>query len=185
MSTNFKDIMSKRTDEEVIKIVTVDRGYYQPLAVVAAEEEIKSRKIDPVIFNQKFWEEYWKIAEDYENLLKKHEILFNKIEVSSNIEPYKKAKVKNMYYKGCSTIGHHHWGSPVDFYIENGQIIDNDYLKVCNKYKEHCRCDNNNCEKIKGNHEYFDLLDEYKESKNYIFYADNLIKEGKRRGVRK
>ena len=25
MNTNFKDIMSKRTDEELIKVVTIDR----------------------------------------------------------------------------------------------------------------------------------------------------------------
>jgi len=46
MSTDFKDVMSKRTDEELIKIVTVDRNGYQPLAVIAAEEEIKNRNID-------------------------------------------------------------------------------------------------------------------------------------------
>ena len=46
MSTDFKDVMSKRTDEELIKIVTVDRDGYQPLAVIAAEEEIKIRNID-------------------------------------------------------------------------------------------------------------------------------------------
>ena len=46
MSTDFKDVMSKRTDEELIKIVTVDRNGYQPLAVAAAEEEIKNRNID-------------------------------------------------------------------------------------------------------------------------------------------
>lgn len=45
MTTDFKDIMSKRTDEELIKIVTVDRDGYQPLAVEAAEEEIKKRNI--------------------------------------------------------------------------------------------------------------------------------------------
>jgi len=52
MSTDFKDVMSKRTNEELIKIVTVDRDGYQPLAVVAAEEEIKSRKIDTVKIEQ-------------------------------------------------------------------------------------------------------------------------------------
>ena len=45
MSTDFKDIMLKRTDEELIKIVTVDRDGYQPLAVIAAEEEIKNRNM--------------------------------------------------------------------------------------------------------------------------------------------
>lgn len=46
MNTGFKDVMSKRTDEELIKIVTVGRNDYQPLALEAAEEEIKNRNID-------------------------------------------------------------------------------------------------------------------------------------------
>ena len=46
MSIDFKDVMSKRTNEELIKMVTVDRSGYQPLAVIAAEEEIKIRNID-------------------------------------------------------------------------------------------------------------------------------------------
>ena len=52
MDTDFKDIMSKRTDEELIKIVTVDRNGYQPLAVIAAEEEIKNRNIDTTKIEQ-------------------------------------------------------------------------------------------------------------------------------------
>ena len=46
MNTDFKDVMSKRTDEDLIKIVTVDRDGFQPLAVEAAEQEIKNRNID-------------------------------------------------------------------------------------------------------------------------------------------
>ena len=52
MNTDFKEVMSKRTDEDLIKIVTVDRGRYQPLAVEAAEEEIKKRKIDTTKIEQ-------------------------------------------------------------------------------------------------------------------------------------
>ena len=52
MNTDFKDVMSKRTDEDLIKIVTVDRDGYQPLAVEAAEEEIKKRNIDPTKIEQ-------------------------------------------------------------------------------------------------------------------------------------
>jgi uncharacterized RDD family membrane protein YckC len=52
MNTDFKEAMSKRTDEDLIKIVTVDRGRYQPLAVEAAEEEIKKRKIDTTKIEQ-------------------------------------------------------------------------------------------------------------------------------------
>jgi len=52
MNTDFKEVMSKRTDEDLIKIVTVDRGRYQALAVEAAEEEIKKRKIDTTKIEQ-------------------------------------------------------------------------------------------------------------------------------------
>lgn len=52
MNTDFKDVMSKRTDEELIKIVTVDRNGYQPLAIVAAEEEIRKRNIDAATIEQ-------------------------------------------------------------------------------------------------------------------------------------
>lgn len=45
MDFEFKKVMSERTDEELIKIVTVDRGKYQPLAIEAAEEEMKGRNI--------------------------------------------------------------------------------------------------------------------------------------------
>jgi hypothetical protein len=46
MNTNFKDIMSKRTDEELIRIVTVDKDSYQPLPIQAAEKEIENRGMD-------------------------------------------------------------------------------------------------------------------------------------------
>jgi len=46
MTTDFKDVMSQRSDEELIKIVTIQRNDYQPLAVESAEEEIKKRGID-------------------------------------------------------------------------------------------------------------------------------------------
>ena len=52
MNTDFKDVMSKRTDEELIKIVTIDREGYQPLAVAAAEEEIENRKLDAAKIEQ-------------------------------------------------------------------------------------------------------------------------------------
>jgi uncharacterized RDD family membrane protein YckC len=52
MNTDFKDVMSKRTDEDLIKIVTVDRDGYQPLAVEAAEQEIKNRNIDTTKIEQ-------------------------------------------------------------------------------------------------------------------------------------
>lgn len=52
MNTDFKDAMSKRTDEELIKIVTVGRDGYQPLAVETAENEIKNRGIDTTTIEQ-------------------------------------------------------------------------------------------------------------------------------------
>jgi uncharacterized RDD family membrane protein YckC len=52
MNTDFEDVMSKQTDEELIKIVSVDRNNYQSLAVIAAEEEIKKRRIDTTRFEQ-------------------------------------------------------------------------------------------------------------------------------------
>jgi hypothetical protein len=52
MSTDFKDIMSQRTDEQLIKIVTLDREGYQPLAVAAAEAELTSRNIDSAEFER-------------------------------------------------------------------------------------------------------------------------------------
>jgi len=52
MDIGFKDVMSKRTDEELVKIVTLDRDGYQPLAVEAAEEEIKKRNIDTTKIEQ-------------------------------------------------------------------------------------------------------------------------------------
>jgi hypothetical protein len=46
MENSFTDIMSKRTNEELIKVVTVDRDGYQPTAIEAAEKEIEKRNID-------------------------------------------------------------------------------------------------------------------------------------------
>lgn len=51
MYTDFKDVMSKKTDEELIKITTVDMDSYQPLGVKAAQEEISKRGIDPLKFD--------------------------------------------------------------------------------------------------------------------------------------
>lgn len=52
MNTDFKDVMSKQTDEDLIKIVTLDRDGYQPLAIEAAENEIKNRNIDTTKIEQ-------------------------------------------------------------------------------------------------------------------------------------
>jgi len=44
MKNNFEDVMSKRTDEELTKIIGSSLGDYQPEAVEAAEQEIKKRQ---------------------------------------------------------------------------------------------------------------------------------------------
>jgi uncharacterized RDD family membrane protein YckC len=46
MENNFSKVMSNKTDEDLIKIVTVNRNKYQELAIEAAEKEIDLRKID-------------------------------------------------------------------------------------------------------------------------------------------
>ena len=46
MENEFKKVMSERTDEELIKIVTVERERYNPTAIEAADSEIEKRNID-------------------------------------------------------------------------------------------------------------------------------------------
>ena len=52
MENKFRQVMSDRTDEELIKIVTVERDRYEPLAVEAAEAEIEKRNIDITDFEK-------------------------------------------------------------------------------------------------------------------------------------
>jgi hypothetical protein len=40
IKNEFKEVMSQRTDEVLIKIVTVERDRYNPIAIEAAESEI-------------------------------------------------------------------------------------------------------------------------------------------------
>lgn len=42
----YLEAISNKTDEELIKIVTVDKDLYQPLVIVAAQNEISERGID-------------------------------------------------------------------------------------------------------------------------------------------
>ena len=46
MENEFTKVMSERTDEELIKIVTIERSNYNPLALEAADLEIEKRNID-------------------------------------------------------------------------------------------------------------------------------------------
>ena len=66
MNTDFKDVMSKRTDDELIQIVTVDKNKYQRLAIEVAEEEIKRRNIDTTKIEQITVELTTKITEQEE-----------------------------------------------------------------------------------------------------------------------
>lgn len=50
MENEFTKVMSERTDEELIKIVTVERSNYQPLAIEAADLEVEKRNIDTTEF---------------------------------------------------------------------------------------------------------------------------------------
>jgi hypothetical protein len=46
MENNFTKTMSNKSDEELIKIVTIDSGKYQEIAVETAKKEIELRNID-------------------------------------------------------------------------------------------------------------------------------------------
>ncbi|RFN58696.1 RDD family protein [Marixanthomonas ophiurae] len=50
MKNEFTDVMSQRTDKELIQIVTADRVKYQPAALEAASAEIENRNIDTSTF---------------------------------------------------------------------------------------------------------------------------------------
>lgn len=46
MNSNIKQTMARKTDEQLIKIVTVDRDGYEKIGINAAEEELKIRNIN-------------------------------------------------------------------------------------------------------------------------------------------
>ena len=52
MENEFAQVMSERTDEELIAIVTVERHKYNPTALEAADLEVEKRKIDTSTFKQ-------------------------------------------------------------------------------------------------------------------------------------
>ena len=52
MENEFAKVMSERTDEELIKIVTVERDRYNPTAIEAADVEIDKRNIDTSEFEK-------------------------------------------------------------------------------------------------------------------------------------
>ncbi|WP_255572920.1 hypothetical protein [Hanstruepera marina] len=46
MENEFAKVMSERTNEELIKIVTIERARYNPTAIEAADAEVEKRNID-------------------------------------------------------------------------------------------------------------------------------------------
>jgi len=46
MENNFDDVMSKKSNEELIAIVTIDRFKYQESAIISAEKEVEKRNIE-------------------------------------------------------------------------------------------------------------------------------------------
>lgn len=52
MENEFAKVMSERTDEELIKIVTAERDKYNPTAIEAAELEVDKRNIDTSKFEE-------------------------------------------------------------------------------------------------------------------------------------
>ncbi len=68
MENEFKQVMSELTDEELIKIVTVEKERYNLIALEAAESEIEKRKLDigefdKIIENAKFVKEQKQIVD--------------------------------------------------------------------------------------------------------------------------
>ena len=52
MENEFAKVMSERTDEELIKVVTVERTSYNPTAIEAADAEVEKRNIDTSEFEK-------------------------------------------------------------------------------------------------------------------------------------
>jgi len=49
MANNFEEIMSKQTDEEIIRILTKNADDYQPIALEAAKKEFEKRNLSACI----------------------------------------------------------------------------------------------------------------------------------------
>ncbi len=52
MENEFRKVMSERTDDELIKILTIEKKKYQISALKAAKSEMESRNIDSKYFEQ-------------------------------------------------------------------------------------------------------------------------------------
>jgi hypothetical protein len=60
MKNDFTEVMSKKTDEQLIQVITRDRQKYQELAIESAEHEITFRNIDVSQFQDVIVEAYTK-----------------------------------------------------------------------------------------------------------------------------
>ena len=76
MENNFDNVMSKKTNEELINIVKVDFNKYQSAAIESANKEIILRNIDP--------EKFQEISEKL-SLEKNTQEIFDKSIVSSTL----------------------------------------------------------------------------------------------------
>ncbi|MFY7740674.1 MAG: RDD family protein [Flavobacterium sp.] len=52
MEDNFDNVMSKKTDEELIRIITIDFDKYREAAIESAKKEIRIRNIDDLRINE-------------------------------------------------------------------------------------------------------------------------------------
>ena len=117
MTQDFSESMSNRTDEELIKIVTVDRNDYQTEAVEAADKELKTRNIDTTKIEsvkQDIEEKQTKVKEFESSIIKgpclyqKYTLLFTKL--------INKRYSSSSLYSNCSTATL----STVMFFVEYG-----------------------------------------------------------------
>lgn len=52
MKNEFRHVMTERTDDELIQIITVDKTKYKEQALKAAKQELETRNISPEYFDQ-------------------------------------------------------------------------------------------------------------------------------------
>jgi len=51
-NNSFSEFMQSRSDQQLLEILGIKRAEYQPLALLAAEEELKRRNIEPDLIQQ-------------------------------------------------------------------------------------------------------------------------------------
>lgn len=81
MTKDFSQVMSERTDKQLVEIVTLKRNEYQPEAVIAAEKELSNRQIDPL----NFYTDKEKAAMTKTGVVYKENIPLEKIQIAFTI----------------------------------------------------------------------------------------------------